>query len=77
MTSNRTVYRIEISYPNKPGDWHLFYETFDTMTEASVRLIIVQDQFPKNVFRIMPVVHSERFTGGALHSNKETERGSV
>lgn len=45
-------YKIEIEYSNTPGDWHPFYETFDSKIEAIRRLIVVQAQFPKNVFSI-------------------------
>lgn len=49
-----TVYQIQIQYPNKDG-WFPFFESFDTMTQANLRLIALWDSFPKNKFRVVPV----------------------
>jgi hypothetical protein len=51
----KTRYLIEIKYPNKPEKWFSFYESFDSMTEAALRLITIGQSFPHNTFRVIPI----------------------
>ena len=53
--TRRTRYEVQIKYPNRPDEWHTYYESADTMTQASILMLRAQARFPKNEFRVEPI----------------------
>ncbi len=57
-----TRYQIQIMYANK-DEWDNYFETYPTMTEASIGIIKSKEFFPHNKFRVVPVKGKEKDNG--------------